>query len=358
MFLRIFIFANASFFRYFSFLLVVDTVRYLMHVLCSHLQMHDNVKASLEKQIVQLEAKLVSLNDIAKKKTLDDRYKHVKFFEKRKILRKMEQVKKILGRTFLKDGDDDRDVKQLYEQFKSLQDDLDYIQYFPSGLKYVSLFQSKDDPEVEKSRQAIRVKVKLLKNSTNPSDEKSMNEDMSDADAAQSLSKEKMKSILAASGKRKNNPDSESVNDTSSKKQAKDLKRDANSVKTQLVDDFLIVSDDDSDYHSDFDTDDSDREEEKSSKDEKNHDKAHTNGASKLENSNKKSIEKSSNMEKSKQSKGNGSSSKESLEQEQQQILDLVSKAKQRTQGHATKKSSKSDHAKNAGRDSDDELFN
>lgn len=69
------------------------------------------------------------------------------------------QIKSALGKTFLKDGEDTDHVKQLHVQLILQYENLDYIQYFPSGRKYVSLFEGTEDEKVQALRKEIRKEV-------------------------------------------------------------------------------------------------------------------------------------------------------------------------------------------------------
>eukprot|EP00898_Chlorokybus_atmophyticus_P002298 jgi/Chlat1/3069/Chrsp21S03320 len=84
------------------------------------------------------------------------RYHRVKFFERRKLERRIKQVQKQLA---LGPASDD-DTAKLQQELESLLADLQYLQHFPKTEKYVSLFVGADDPIVQARRQELRQIIK------------------------------------------------------------------------------------------------------------------------------------------------------------------------------------------------------
>ena len=66
-----------------------------------------------------------------------ERYKYVRFVEKKKVLRKMKQLQQELIK-----NPDTADKESIESQLAGLRKDLTYIQNFPGDKKYISLFPS------------------------------------------------------------------------------------------------------------------------------------------------------------------------------------------------------------------------
>jgi hypothetical protein len=69
------------------------------------------------------------------------RYHKVKFFERRKVERKIDTVTKKLSQ----EKKDEVKAKELREELAHLEDDLIYVMYFPKAKKYISLFAQADE---------------------------------------------------------------------------------------------------------------------------------------------------------------------------------------------------------------------
>lgn len=104
-------------------------------------------------------SQLVALKKDAKKQReaelFESKYKKIKFTEKKKIIRKMEQAKTCLNRR--ETGAEERSTQQTL--LKQYQDQLIYINNFPVTQKYISLFPKTDDDESKKRRAEAMVKV-------------------------------------------------------------------------------------------------------------------------------------------------------------------------------------------------------
>lgn len=100
-----------------------------------------NVRVETERRIRALEADLVNAQNARKLRTMASRYHKVKFFERRKVCRKIKQIKRIL----LTAVGEERARLEL--TLSNLRVDLNYILHYPPAKKYISLFP----PEVRKS---------------------------------------------------------------------------------------------------------------------------------------------------------------------------------------------------------------
>ncbi|KAF7294046.1 hypothetical protein MKEN_01451000 [Mycena kentingensis (nom. inval.)] len=89
-----------------------------------------DVRAETERRLKALEAELVVAERGKKERTLAVRYHGVKFFERQKVIRKINQTKKQID-----DG-----ASGLEKTLKSLRVDLNYILHYPKTKKYISLY--------------------------------------------------------------------------------------------------------------------------------------------------------------------------------------------------------------------------
>ncbi|KAG5719723.1 rRNA-processing protein EFG1 [Termitomyces sp. T112] len=101
-----------------------------------------NVKVETERRIKALEADLEQAQTSKKERTNAVRYHKVKFFERQKVVRKLNQTKKRL------ESADASSRPQLEETVAELRVDLNYILHYPKTKKYVSLFPPdiREDP--------------------------------------------------------------------------------------------------------------------------------------------------------------------------------------------------------------------
>ncbi|KAJ6497418.1 hypothetical protein C8R45DRAFT_1129174 [Mycena sanguinolenta] len=112
-----------------------------------------DVRVETERRLKALEADLEAAEHVKKERTLAVRYHKVKFFERQKVVRKLNQAKKKLS---------DSDTPELPSALQELRIDLNYIlvwisfafstfgliacQHYPKTKKYISLFP----PELRK----------------------------------------------------------------------------------------------------------------------------------------------------------------------------------------------------------------
>lgn len=78
---------------------------------------------------------------------IDAKYKTIKFYERRKILRKLSAQQRKLAKLYTTSAGEQQSAeeKAIRKEMQKWQDDLDYIDYYPHGQKYVSLFRNPAD---------------------------------------------------------------------------------------------------------------------------------------------------------------------------------------------------------------------
>ncbi|KAJ7496600.1 hypothetical protein FB451DRAFT_1335114 [Mycena latifolia] len=96
-----------------------------------------DVRVETERRLKALEADLEVAELGKKERALAVRYHKVKFFERQKVVRKLNQTKKKISTS---------DAPQLQSTLHELRVDLNYILHYPKTKKYVSLFP----PELRK----------------------------------------------------------------------------------------------------------------------------------------------------------------------------------------------------------------
>jgi hypothetical protein len=100
-------------------------------------KVHDELKQKLEVLNKEIDGK--NKEELERKRAV--RYHKVKFFERRKVERKIDTVTKKLSQ----EKKDEVKAKELREELARLEDDLIYVMYFPKAKKYISLFAQVDE---------------------------------------------------------------------------------------------------------------------------------------------------------------------------------------------------------------------
>ncbi|ESK87842.1 rrna-processing protein efg1 [Moniliophthora roreri MCA 2997] len=95
-----------------------------------------DVRVTTERKLKSLEADLAKAEESRKERAMATRYHAIKFFERKKITRKINQANKKLSEA---DGSSSSKEK-LEEELFSLRVDLNYILHYPKAKKYISLF--------------------------------------------------------------------------------------------------------------------------------------------------------------------------------------------------------------------------
>ena len=90
-----------------------------------------------------------------------DRYKKVRFVERRKLERKYSQIKKKIENESNKEK-----LKELEEEKKKIENDISYVKFYPKTYKYYSLFplKDKDNKEMIEKREKMRKKIQFFLN--------------------------------------------------------------------------------------------------------------------------------------------------------------------------------------------------
>ncbi|KAF2290194.1 hypothetical protein GH714_004007 [Hevea brasiliensis] len=79
----------------------------------------------------------------------------IKFFERRKIERRIRRLEKVQRAS----SGQAQDV-EIAEQLSKLKEDLEYVRFFPKSEKYVSLFNGGDDSNIVDRRNGLRKQIK------------------------------------------------------------------------------------------------------------------------------------------------------------------------------------------------------
>ncbi|KAH9307276.1 hypothetical protein KI387_035187, partial [Taxus chinensis] len=115
------------------------------------------IKEAQKKKLEELR-KLVELqaqSELERKMAL--RYRKVKFFERRKIERRIRRLEKQQRAALEHTGEE---VAAQACELAQLKEDLEYVRFFPKTEKYVSLFMGGNDPELVGIRNNLRERIK------------------------------------------------------------------------------------------------------------------------------------------------------------------------------------------------------
>ncbi|EMR10479.1 hypothetical protein PNEG_01192 [Pneumocystis murina B123] len=117
-----------------------------------------------ERQLQSLYFDFKTIRESKKKHVLEEKYKMVRFFEKKKAIRYLKQARKQLM-----EANDEDEKKRLENIIHQRQVDLNYIIEFPSLKKYISLYKSpSENSSTEQERimiwKDIEKKMELRKN--------------------------------------------------------------------------------------------------------------------------------------------------------------------------------------------------
>lgn len=105
--------------------------------------MSEEARAHQEKRLRSLEQKQMDNKQREKERKLAKRYHHVKFFEKKKVLKKIKQLERRLKSA--SSSTSSSPISDVQHELQRARDNLIYIQYFPKNAKYVSLFAKSDE---------------------------------------------------------------------------------------------------------------------------------------------------------------------------------------------------------------------
>ena len=118
-------------------------------------RMPEDVKEAKRRELKELKKGEKSKKEAEK---FESRYKKVKFFEKKKIIRRLERAEKEMT----EDGVSEERKQELIVEKQKNKNYLTYVNHFPDNQKYLSLFPT--GPDAEKSKaQRDEMMVKILK---------------------------------------------------------------------------------------------------------------------------------------------------------------------------------------------------
>lgn len=119
------------------------------------------VKEVQEKKLAEL-GKLIELQNQSKlERKMAVRYRKVKFFERRKIERRIRRLEKQQRAALEHTGEDlEMQAGEISQQLAQLKEDLEYVRFFPKTEKYLSLFMGGNDPDLVAKRNKLRDLIK------------------------------------------------------------------------------------------------------------------------------------------------------------------------------------------------------
>lgn len=130
------------------------------------------VKEDLDKKFYTEEKKAQKIDFIRKLKTKlkdykdalnnEQKYKGIRFFERRKLERMLKKVNKEIDSLKNSQSDiDESKIKELEEKKENIIKDINYVKFYPKTYKYYSLFpnKDKDNPETLKKVEKMRRKI-------------------------------------------------------------------------------------------------------------------------------------------------------------------------------------------------------
>jgi hypothetical protein len=157
---------------------VKNLIRSLKRLL-SKPDLPEDLRAAKQAHLDRLEQKSTHSTIVRKELTIASRYHKIKFFERRKIERRIKQAERKLaalrnGQTVITSkktdsGDDESDgeaepltVESAEQQLQKWQRDLDYVTLYPKGLKYVALFPKSESAEAQAHSDSQRASIREL----------------------------------------------------------------------------------------------------------------------------------------------------------------------------------------------------
>lgn len=119
------------------------------------------VKEVQEKKLEELR-KLIELQDQSKlERKMALRYRKVKFFERRKIERRIRRLEKQQRAALEHTGEElEMQAGEISQQLAQLKEDLEYVRFFPKTEKYLSLFMGGNEPDLVAKRNKLRELIK------------------------------------------------------------------------------------------------------------------------------------------------------------------------------------------------------
>lgn len=111
------------------------------------------VKETQEKKLEELNKQQEIYNRLALERKIFIRNKKIRFFERRKVERRKRRLEKQLRTGQVQEAD-------YAEQRSKLDEDLEYVKFFPKTEKYVPLFMGGDEAEIVEKRSNLRKQIK------------------------------------------------------------------------------------------------------------------------------------------------------------------------------------------------------
>ncbi|KAL8128885.1 hypothetical protein V2J09_018040 [Rumex salicifolius] len=114
-----------------------------------------DVRETQEKKLEGLKKQQEIHNRLAVERKIFLRDRKIKFFERRKIERRIRRLEKMQ-----RSSSGQPQEAKLIEQLSKLKEDLEYVRFFPKTEKYVSLFSVSEDADIVDSRNKLRKQIK------------------------------------------------------------------------------------------------------------------------------------------------------------------------------------------------------
>ncbi|KAJ1726071.1 18S rRNA maturation protein [Coemansia biformis] len=160
-------------------------------------------RVELERKLKALTILQGQMTNAQKDKSNATRYHGIKFFERKKILRRLEQADKQLEAT---DGEKAVDTKKMAAEKEKLLVELNYTTYYPDEHKYISLFPadpSKTTKETKERREAIIASIgEAMENGELPKDARTVSVD--DRKAIRKSNRNMLRRVALALGEQPN----------------------------------------------------------------------------------------------------------------------------------------------------------
>ncbi|KAG7991913.1 hypothetical protein I3843_02G101900 [Carya illinoinensis] len=114
-----------------------------------------DVREAQEKKLEELKKQQDIHSRLAVERKIFLRDRKIKFFERRKVERRIRRLEKLQRAS----SGQEHDTKAA-EQLSKLKEDLEYVRFFPKTEKYVSLFTGGDDSDIVDRRNKLRKQIK------------------------------------------------------------------------------------------------------------------------------------------------------------------------------------------------------
>ncbi|KAL3828735.1 hypothetical protein ACJIZ3_017537 [Penstemon smallii] len=111
------------------------------------------VKEAQERKLEELKKQQEIHHRLALERIIFLRDRKIRFFERRKIERRIRRLEKQLRTAQAQEI-------EIANQLSGLKEDLEYVRFFPKTEKYVSLFMGGDETEIVDKRNSLRKKIK------------------------------------------------------------------------------------------------------------------------------------------------------------------------------------------------------